>query len=70
MPTTNGHASEPNLVQKVVRQLPIDPESADEIERRLLDTDRQVRSFVRENPTATVVGAVALGFLIGRMVTR
>ena len=34
------------------------------------ELDQRVRGFVREYPTAAVLGAVAVGFLIGRVLVR
>lgn len=34
------------------------------------DLDQRTRTFVREYPTAAVLGAVAIGFLFGRMMVR
>lgn len=53
-----------------VRFLPVDPDQADAVAERVRDLDLRARDFVREYPTATVVGAVAVGFLIGRLLVR
>jgi ElaB/YqjD/DUF883 family membrane-anchored ribosome-binding protein len=34
------------------------------------ELDGQARSFIREHPGICVVGAVGLGFVIGRLVSR
>ena len=34
------------------------------------ELDQRTRAFVREYPTAAVLGAVAVGFLIGRVLVR
>jgi len=39
----------------------------DEFEDRMRDLDLTARKFVRENPTLAVAGAVALGFVLGKV---
>ena len=34
------------------------------------DLDKKVRAFVRENPGMCLVGAVAAGFIVARLVSR
>jgi ElaB/YqjD/DUF883 family membrane-anchored ribosome-binding protein len=34
------------------------------------EIDQRTRAFVREYPTAAVLGAVAVGFLVGRVMVR
>jgi ElaB/YqjD/DUF883 family membrane-anchored ribosome-binding protein len=34
------------------------------------ELDQRTRAFVREYPTAAVLGAVAIGFLFGRLLVR
>lgn len=53
-----------------VRFLPIDPDQVDAVADRVRDLDHRARELVREYPTATVVGAVAIGFVIGRLLRR
>lgn len=36
----------------------------------LVDLDKKVRVFVKENPGLCILGAVAAGFVIGRIVAR
>jgi ElaB/YqjD/DUF883 family membrane-anchored ribosome-binding protein len=36
----------------------------------LADLDQRTRSMVREHPVASVVGAVALGYFVGRLFSR
>ena len=40
----------------------------DQLRDRATELDRQARSFIKQNPTTALVGAVVVGFLIGRMV--
>jgi ElaB/YqjD/DUF883 family membrane-anchored ribosome-binding protein len=49
------------------RALPIDDEQLDAVAEQVRDFDRRARTFVREHPTATVLSAVALGFVLGRL---
>lgn len=64
---TNGksvdHAS-------TARALPdaIDGSRLRSIEMRARRLDRQARHFIREHPTTVVIAAVAIGFLVGRLV--
>jgi ElaB/YqjD/DUF883 family membrane-anchored ribosome-binding protein len=49
---------------------PLTKENRDAVVDTVTNADRQVRAFIRENPAAVVLGAVAIGFLIGRLVRR
>jgi ElaB/YqjD/DUF883 family membrane-anchored ribosome-binding protein len=42
----------------------------DEARRNLVDMNHRMVSFIRANPGTCLVGAVALGFLIGKMASR
>lgn len=53
-----------------VRVLPVEPHRVDAVAEQVRVIDRRVRTFVREHPTTTVLGAIAVGFLIGRLVRR
>lgn len=69
----DGHGRPVDLdprVAAVVDRLPIDRADVAQMQQRASELDRKARSFVRDNPTTTVVAAVAVGFLIGRLVTR
>lgn len=50
--------------------LPMSNEDIEHYKRQAQDLDRQARAFIRDNPTAVVVGAVAVGFIIGRLLSR
>jgi ElaB/YqjD/DUF883 family membrane-anchored ribosome-binding protein len=52
------------------RFLPMDPEQIDALAERVRELDLRARAFVREHPTATVASAVAIGFVIGRLLRR
>lgn len=49
---------------------PLTRENRDAVVDTVNNADRQVRAFIRENPTAVVLGAIAVGFFIGRLVRR
>lgn len=53
-----------------LRFLPVDPEQIDAVADRVRELDQRARLFVRQYPTATVAGAVAIGFVIGRLLRR
>jgi ElaB/YqjD/DUF883 family membrane-anchored ribosome-binding protein len=67
--TTTSQRLDPR-VERIVEQLPIDKHDVVRWQEQASDLDRKARGFIRDNPTAAVAGAVALGFLIGRLVTR
>lgn len=51
----------------------LDDETEDGItsaRERLREFDERARAFARENPVACVVGAVAVGFFIGKLAAR
>ena len=50
-----------------VRVLPVEAERVDAVANQVRDLDRQARAFIQEHPVATVAAAVALGFVIGRV---
>jgi len=51
------------LADRVVPQL-------DEARRNLADFNTRAVTFIKANPGTCLVGAVALGFLIGRLASR
>jgi hypothetical protein len=51
-----------------LKVLPVDEEQADMVADRVRALDQRARAFVREYPVATVLGAVALGYLLGRVI--
>lgn len=65
---TNGHVE--NGHNPPAWKNPLTRENRDAIVDTVNNADRQIRAFIRENPTAVVLGAVAVGFLIGRLVRR
>jgi ElaB/YqjD/DUF883 family membrane-anchored ribosome-binding protein len=65
---TSGGNGVVNTARDVLtRALPIDDERIDAVAEQARELDRRARAFVREHPTATVLSAVALGFLLGRL---
>ena len=42
----------------------------DEARRNLVDLNNRVVTFIRANPGTCLIGAVAVGFLIGKMASR
>lgn len=42
----------------------------EEAAERLTETNERVKAFIRENPGTCLLGAAALGFLIGRWAAR
>jgi ElaB/YqjD/DUF883 family membrane-anchored ribosome-binding protein len=42
----------------------------DEAKRRLSSLDQTVTSYIKENPGKTLLGALAVGFLIGKIARR
>ncbi|MEQ1501936.1 MAG: hypothetical protein ABMB14_06880 [Myxococcota bacterium] len=52
------------------RVLPVEPERIDAMADQARQLDRRVRDLVKAYPTSTVLGAVAIGFLAGRMLRR
>jgi ElaB/YqjD/DUF883 family membrane-anchored ribosome-binding protein len=56
----------PHPLQDAVRLM--DSERMQMIQENAKDLDRRARAFIRENPAPVILGAVAVGFLIGRLV--
>lgn len=42
----------------------------EEARRNLVDVNNRVVSFIRANPGTCLIGAVAMGFLIGKIASR
>jgi len=51
------------LQERIVPQL-------DEARRNLIDLNSRTISFIRANPGTCLIGAVAMGFLIGKLASR
>lgn len=61
----------PEQLQEKARELQarIAPQ-IDEARRNLVDLNHRVVGFIKENPGTCLVGAVAVGFLIGKLASR
>ena len=46
------------------------PEQLEEARRNLSQLNTRAVTFIRQNPGACLVGAVAVGFLIGKLASR
>ncbi|MEZ0310841.1 MAG: hypothetical protein ACAI38_03665 [Myxococcota bacterium] len=57
----NGHEQQP------IEMLGIE---ADEIRERLATVDTQLRTMARERPLVVVCGALLVGYVLGRIVSR
>ena len=42
----------------------------EEAQEQLMALNERVKGFIKENPGTTLLGAVALGFVIGRLASR
>jgi len=42
----------------------------DEAKRRLSEVNGQVTSYIKENPGKTLLGALALGYIVGKIASR
>lgn len=42
----------------------------DDAKRRLLELNGQVTSYVKANPGKTLLGALALGYIVGKIASR
>ena len=42
----------------------------EEAKQRLSNLNERTKGFIRDNPGASLIGAAALGFLVGRLVSR
>jgi ElaB/YqjD/DUF883 family membrane-anchored ribosome-binding protein len=51
------------LQERIVPQL-------DEARRNLIDLNSRTISFIRANPGTCLIGAVAMGFIIGKLASR
>ncbi len=51
------------LQERIVPQI-------DEARRNLIDLNSRTISFIRANPGTCLIGAVAMGFLIGKLASR
>jgi hypothetical protein len=61
-----ANASDMDIEDRIKQRLP----QADEVQERLQELDQRVRKLCREHPVAMLVGTLAVGFVVGRIVTR
>lgn len=61
----NGHATQQE--QPSIEMLGIE---ADEIRERLSGLDTQLRTLARQKPVVVVCGALVVGYVLGRIVSR
>ncbi|MCC6337752.1 MAG: hypothetical protein IT380_27635 [Myxococcales bacterium] len=66
-PKTEAAPKTPEPLDAVKERL--GPQLAEAAER-LTETNERVKAFIRENPGTCLLGAAALGFLIGRWAAR
>lgn len=61
----------PEQLQERARELQarIAPQ-IDEARRNLVDLNQRVVGFIRQNPGTCLLGAVAVGFLVGKIASR
>ncbi len=71
--STNGHSAS---ASKEPEATPLDDVAErlgpkiEEAQDQLVAINERVKLFVKENPGTTLLGAAALGFLIGRLASR
>ena len=68
-PTPNAAASEPEADPMEELKARLAPQ-LEEMQERLVSANEQVKTFIRKNPGTTLLGAAALGFLIGKWASR
>ncbi|MBS2027444.1 MAG: hypothetical protein JST54_06010 [Deltaproteobacteria bacterium] len=59
----NGAATANHAMERVEEQLQAAKDA-------LADTDVKVRAFVKERPILCLAGAIALGYVVGKLVSR
>ncbi len=42
----------------------------EDVQEKLAEIDAQARGFIKRNPLVALAGAVTIGFLVGRLVSR
>jgi hypothetical protein len=62
---SNGKISHPN---RPAWMNPLDHDRIESIQGRARELNERVVQFVKENPVQTVVGAVVVGYLLGRLI--
>lgn len=49
---------------------PLEDLDMDDVQEKLSEIDAQARGFIKRNPLVALAGAVTIGFLVGRLVSR
>jgi ElaB/YqjD/DUF883 family membrane-anchored ribosome-binding protein len=52
------------------RPLPADEPDQIDLLERATDLEKSTREFIQANPTVALLGALAIGFVVGRLVMR
>lgn len=60
---TNDYAGAANLRER-------GQDTLDDARQKFSDIQAQVIRFIKERPTASLIGAVAAGFIVGRLLSR
>lgn len=68
--TAGGHTSLEHPVHTVPKQQENPELAIVELRERAQELEKRTRTWIRANPTTALVGAVALGFVVGRLVMR
>ena len=63
----NGTVAEDGPLDDVAERL---APKIEEAQQQLLALNERVKGFIKANPGTTLLGAVALGFVIGRLASR
>ena len=67
----NGHDTARRVASQLQENLPEQAQDAIERVREVAgEWDKRTRQFVHDHPTAAVLGAVAIGFVVGRFLVR
>ncbi len=66
-PSKNGAAAPADPMRELTERF---GPQLEEVQARLEDANEQVKTFIRKNPGTTLLGAAALGFLIGKWASR
>lgn len=66
----NGGGTPMLMGRSLEEFIPLSREEIEQYREQVMDMDRRARVFIRENPTLVVAGAVAIGFVVGRLFSR
>lgn len=65
----NFHGADTDLPNGVPPRIQLPP-ALEQAQRGLVDLNERAITFVRERPVACLFGAVALGFIVGKIAAR